>query len=226
MSEIILEAKSIHKTFKKGKVSIPVLKGIDVQLKKGETVAIVGASGAGKSTLLHILGTLEEPTSGKVFFQSNDVFAASEENRSRFRNRHLGFIFQFHHLLPEFSAVENVMLPGMIAGRNGSALRAEAEALLAEVGLSQRLNHKPGELSGGESQRVAVARALMMKPEIILGDELTGNLDSENSGNLISLLLDLNKRLGVGLVIVTHDLEIAKRMSRVIEIRDGRLVQP
>ena len=225
MSEILLEAKSIHKTFKKGKVSIPVLKGVDVSVKKAETVAIVGASGAGKSTLLHILGTLEEPTSGKVFFQSSDVFAGSEEARSRFRNRHLGFVFQFHHLLPEFTAIENVMMPGLIAGRHERHLRAEAEQLLSEVGLSQRFHHKPGELSGGESQRVAVARALMMKPEIILGDELTGNLDSENSSNLISLLLDLNQKRGVSLVIVTHDLEIANRMSRVIEIRDGRLVQ-
>lgn len=225
MSEVLLEAKGIHKTFKKGKVSIPVLKGVDVAIRKGESVAIVGASGAGKSTLLHILGTLEDPTAGKVFFQSQDVFAGSEEKRSRFRNRHLGFVFQFHHLLPEFSAIENVMMPGLIAGRHERHLRAEAEGLLSEVGLSQRFHHKPGELSGGESQRVAVARALMMKPEILLGDELTGNLDSENSSNLISLLLQLNEKRGVSLVIVTHDLEIAKRMSRVIEIRDGRLVQ-
>lgn len=224
MSEILLEAKGIQKTFKKGKLLIPVLRGVDMQILKGETVAIVGASGAGKSTLLHILGTLEEPSGGKVFFQGKDVFAGSEEERSRFRNRHLGFVFQFHYLLPEFTALENVMMAGLIAGRDEKYLKPMAEELLAEVGLAHRLHHKPGELSGGESQRVAVARALLMKPEVILADELTGNLDSENSGHLIGLLLDLNRKHNVGLVVVTHDKAIAQRMSRVVEMRDGRLV--
>ncbi|MBI3544354.1 MAG: ABC transporter ATP-binding protein, partial [Deltaproteobacteria bacterium] len=177
-----------------------------------------------KSTLLHILGTLEEPTTGKVFFENNDVFAGSEDARSRFRNRHLGFVFQFHYLLPEFTALENVMMSGMIAGRDERFLKPLAEELLTEVGLAHRLNHRPGELSGGESQRVAVARALLMKPELLLGDELTGNLDSENSNNLVSLLLDLNRRRNVSLIVVTHDMGLAKRMSRVVEIRDGRLV--
>lgn len=223
-NDIILSAKGIQKTFKKGKLQIPVLKGVDFSVAKGETVAIVGASGAGKSTLLHILGTLEEPTAGKVFFQGKDVFSGSEDERSRFRNRHLGFVFQFHYLLPEFTALENVMMPGLIAGRSESSLKPLAQELLTEVGLAHRLQHKPGELSGGESQRVAVARALLMNPEVLLGDELTGNLDSENSNNLITLLLDLNRKRGVSLVVVTHDVVMAKKMSRVIEMRDGRLV--
>ncbi|MBI3555750.1 MAG: ABC transporter ATP-binding protein [Deltaproteobacteria bacterium] len=223
-SEILLEAKGIQKTFKKGKLLIPVLRGVDFSIVRGESVAIVGASGAGKSTLLHILGTLEEPTAGKVFFEGKDVFAGSEDERSRFRNRHLGFVFQFHYLLPEFTALENVAMAGLIAGRHEKFLNPLAEELLTEVGLAHRLHHKPGELSGGESQRVAVARALMMKPELMLGDELTGNLDSENSNNLISLLLELNRRRGVSLVVVTHDVALAKKMSRVVEMRDGRLV--
>lgn len=224
MNEVLLEAKGIQKTFKKGKLLIPVLRGVDISIAKGETVAIVGASGAGKSTLLHILGTLEEPTAGKVFFQGKDVFSGSEDERSRFRNRNLGFVFQFHYLLPEFTALENVMMAGLIAGRDEKSLRPIAEDLLAEVGLAHRLHHKPSELSGGESQRVAVARALLMKPQILLADELTGNLDSENSSHLISLLLDLNRKHGVSLVVVTHDNGVAKRMSRVVEMRDGRLV--
>lgn len=202
---VLLSAKGIQKNFKKGKLVIPVLKGVDFELERGESVAIIGSSGAGKSTLMHILGTLDEPTSGKVFFQGKDIFSSSEEDRSRFRNRHLGFIFQFHYLLPEFSALENVMMPGLIAGRDEKVLKSTAEELLAEVGLSHRLSHQPGELSGGESQRVAVARALLMGPDILLGDELTGNLDSENSENLISILMDLNKRKSISLVVVTHD---------------------
>jgi len=222
--QVLLEGRGIQKTFKKGKLLIPVLRSVDIAVKRGESVAIVGASGAGKSTLLHILGTLDEPSAGKVYFEGKDVSTGTDEERSRFRNRHLGFVFQFHHLLPEFSALENVMMPGLIAGRTESFLRPFAQELLVEVGLGHRLNHKPGELSGGESQRVAVARALLMKPEVLMGDELTGNLDSENSENLISLLLQLNQKRGVSLVLVTHDLGLAKRMSRVVEIRDGRLV--
>lgn len=223
MSEMLLEAKGIQKIFKKGKLAIPVLKGVDFSVAKGESVAIVGASGAGKSTLLHILGTLEQPTAGKVLFQGKDVFAGSEDERSRFRNRHLGFVFQFHYLLPEFTAIENVMMAGLIAGRDEKHLKPIAEALLAEVGLAHRIHHKPGELSGGESQRVAVARALLMRPDVLLADELTGNLDSENGNLLISLLLDLNRKHGVSLVVVTHDLSVAQRMARVVEMRDGRL---
>jgi lipoprotein-releasing system ATP-binding protein len=223
-SEWLLEARGIQKTFKKGRLAIPVLRGVDFRVKKGETVAIVGASGAGKSTLLHILGTLEEPTAGKIYFEGKDIFHGGEEARSRFRNRHVGFVFQFHHLLPEFTALENVMMPGLIAGRHEKFLRDIAVELLTEVGLAHRLHHKPGELSGGESQRVAVARALLMKPELLLGDELTGNLDSENSGHLINLLLELNRKRGVTLVIVTHEVGLARKMSRVVEMRDGKLV--
>lgn len=224
MSDVLLEAKGIQKTFKKGRLLIPVLRGVDLAISRGETVAIVGASGAGKSTLLHILGTLEEPTSGKVYFEKKEISSIREEEQCLFRNRHLGFVFQFHYLLPEFTALENVMMAGLIAGRHEKFLRPQAEELLAEVGLAHRLHHKPGELSGGESQRVALARALLMKPEILLADELTGNLDSENSNHLISILLDLNRKHGVSLVVVTHDVGVAKRMSRVVEIRDGRLV--
>ncbi len=227
MNKILIEANSISKIFKKGKMNIPVLKNVDFKVHAGETVAIIGSSGAGKSTLLQILGTLDEPTSGKVFFHSDnmkkDLFASSEEDRSIFRNRHMGFVFQFHHLLPEFSALENVIMPGLIAKREEKTLIPIAEKLLAEVGLSNRLGHKPGELSGGECQRVAVARSLFMNPKVIFGDELTGNLDSENSHNLMDFLLQLNKKHGVSLVIVTHDHEVAKRMSRIVEIRDGKL---
>ncbi len=230
MSDLLIEAKFIQKTFKKGKISVPVLKGVDLKIARGETLAIVGSSGAGKSTLMHIMGTLDNPSSGKVMFYTKDkgvrdVFAISEEDRCTFRNRNIGFVFQFHHLLPEFTALENVVMPGLIAGRNESSLVAEAKNLLTEVGLAQRLQHKPGELSGGECQRVAIARALMMKPEILFGDELTGNLDSENSQHLIDLLLGLNKKYGVTLVLVTHDKAVAAKMSRVVEIRDGKILQ-
>lgn len=223
-SSVMLTARGIQKSFKKGKLVIPVLRGVDFEVSKGETVAIIGSSGAGKSTLLHILGTLDEPTTGKVYFNGKDVFADSDEQRCKFRNRHLGFVFQFHYLLPEFSAIENVMMPGLIAGRNEAALKKEAEELLQEVGLSHRLNHRPSELSGGESQRVAIARSLIMNPDLLLGDELTGNLDYENSNNLISILTNLNKKRGVTLVIVTHDRNIAKQLSRTVEIRDGKIV--
>ena len=224
MSETLLEAKNIHKTFKKGKLSIPVLRGVDLTIRRGESLAVVGVSGAGKSTLLHILGTLEDPSLGRIYFNGKDITKSSEAHQCEFRNRHLGFVFQFHHLLPEFSALENVMMPGLIAGRNAAYLKDSAVALLTEVGLAHRLHHKPSELSGGESSRVALARALLMKPDLLLGDEITGNLDSTNSDSLLSLLLDLNQRHSVTLVLVTHDHEIAKRMSRVVEICDGRLV--
>ncbi len=223
MSECLIESRALQKAFKKGRLLIPVLKGIDFQVFKGETVAVVGASGAGKSTLLHILGTLDEPTGGQVFFEGENIFKKSEDERCYFRNRHLGFVFQFHYLLPEFTALENVMLPGFIADRHESALKSYAKDLLTEVGLGHRLHHKPGELSGGESQRVAVARALLMKPDLLFGDELTGNLDSENGEHLLSLLLNLNRSRKVTIVLVTHDFQIARKMSRVVEIKDGFL---
>lgn len=222
-SKFLLEAKGIQKHYKKGKLKISVLKGVNFSVAPQETVAIVGSSGAGKSTLLHILGTLDEPSVGKVFFKGSDIFGRSEEERCRFRNRHLGFVFQFHYLLPEFTALENVMMPGLIAGRSESTLKPEAERLLAEVGLGSRLKHRPAELSGGESQRVALARALIMKPALLLADEPTGNLDSENSAHMMALLSKLNKEHGIGVVVVTHDRVLAGSMQRTVEMKDGQL---
>ena len=223
MSDVLLEARGIIKSYQKSKLIIPVLKGIDFKLHKGETVAIVGSSGAGKSTLLQILGTLDTPTSGKVFFEGKEVFSMKESSRAEFRNRNLGFIFQFHYLLPEFTALENVMMPGLIAGRKNTGLKKEAQELLDMVGLSQRMNHKPSELSGGESQRVAVARALCMRPSLVLGDEITGNLDQENGSRLLSLLLEVNKKFKTSIVLVTHDAKVAAQMSKVVEMVDGNL---
>lgn len=221
--DMLLELRGIQKTYKKGKLRVPILKGVSLALKAGETLAVVGASGAGKSTLLHIMGSLDEPTVGKVYFRGKDVFAMTETERSRFRNRHIGFVFQSHHLLPEFSALENVMMPGLIAGRSATALTSEAKDILGEVGLSHRISHRPSELSGGESQRVALARALLMKPDVILADEPTGNLDTENSKGILDLLQSLNRSMGVSLVVVTHDLDLAGKMGRTVEIVDGRI---
>ncbi len=224
-SSALLEVKGIQKLYQKGKLKVPVLKGVNLAVKKGETIAIVGSSGAGKSTLLHIMGTLDEPTVGKVYFNGQDIFKKSEDERCYFRNRSLGFVFQFHYLLPEFSALENVMMPGMIAGMGGKTLESSAKDLLAQVGLSHRFTHKPSELSGGECQRVALARALVMRPEIVMADEPTGNLDSENSTMLMDLLLGLNRSLGVTIFVVTHDQVLAKNMDRVLEMKDGRLLE-
>ncbi len=219
----LFEVKDLFKSFQKSKVKIPVLRGVDLEVKEGETLAILGASGAGKSTLLHLMGTLDEPTKGKVFFRGKDLFALSEEKRCVFRNRHMGFVFQFHYLLPEFTALENVMLPGFIAGRSESELKRWAKDLLEQVGLGHRLSHRPSELSGGESQRVAVARALVLRPDVIFADEPTGNLDAENSLHLLDLLLEFHKTLGSALVVVTHDQNLASRLGRSLRMVDGQL---
>ncbi len=223
MSELLLRAEGITKSFVKDKKTVPILRGIDLTLRTQELVAITGASGAGKSTLLHVLGTLEPPTSGKLLYGSDsvDLTTFSEKKLSQFRNQTMGFVFQFHYLLPEFSALENVMMPALIGGWKASEASAQAKKLLDFMGLSHRLNHRPMELSGGEQQRVAIARAVILKPKLLLADELTGNLDSENSEKIMQHLIDLHQATGISILLVTHDLQLAKKMQRILVIKDG-----
>lgn len=226
MSDIpLLRAKGIKKSFFKGKAEIPVVRGVDLSIYSGEMIAITGSSGAGKSTLLHILGTLETPSEGQVYFGSSqqDLFKYSDRALSIFRNRSLGFIFQFHYLLPEFSALENVMMPALIAGHARSAAENQARELLKFVGLSHRLEHRPAELSGGEQQRVAIARSVILRPKLLFADELTGNLDSANRDHVMELLVQLNQVTGVAVLLVTHDLDLSRKMHRVLVMRDGLL---
>ncbi|MBL7843343.1 MAG: ABC transporter ATP-binding protein [Cyclobacteriaceae bacterium] len=204
--------------------SLKVLKGINLEVNSGEIVAIVGASGAGKSTLLHIIGTLDTPDTGKLMLKGLDVFSYSSKNLTAFRNKSVGFVFQFHNLLPEFSALENVMIPGWIAGRSTQDVTKRAKELLELLGLGSRLDHKPSELSGGEQQRTAVARALINDPELVLADEPSGNLDSKNAHELHQLFFDLREKLNQTFIIVTHNLEFARMADRTIEIRDGIVV--
>ncbi len=204
---------------------LKVLKGINLDLRRGELVAIVGASGAGKSTLLHIMGTLERPTRGTVLFEGEDVFHLSEQEQAEFRNRRIGFVFQFHHLLPEFTALENAYLPALIQKRPKPEVVADATALLKDVGLGDRLHHKPGELSGGEQQRVAVARALMQRPDLVLADEPTGNLDTHTGEALFALMRELNRARGTTFVIVTHNEKLSAQADRIIHMEDGMIIQ-
>ena len=213
----MIEVKNIHKSFD----ALEVLKGVNLTVKKGEIVAIVGKSGAGKTTLLQIIGTLDRPTAGQVLIEGTDVFAMKERELAAFRNKHIGFIFQFHQLLQEFTALENVCIPAMIAREKEAEYIPRAEKLLRDLGLSERMNHKPNELSGGEKQRVAAARALMMNPDIILADEPTGSLDEKNKKELSELLLQLRKEYGQTILLVTHDKELAGIADRIIEIKDG-----
>ncbi len=215
----MLRATNLEKSYG----DLPVLKGIDLEVKKGEIVAIVGASGAGKSTLLHILGTLDAPDKGKVFIQDKDVFGQNARNLAAFRNKSIGFVFQFHNLLPEFSAVENVMIPGLIGRRSEPEVRQRAISLLEMLGLRDRTDHKPSELSGGEQQRVAVARAMINAPDLILADEPSGNLDSKNAVDLHNLFFQLRKDIGQTFIIVTHNEELAGMSDRKIELKDGRI---
>ena len=219
----LLITRSIVKQYPTASGALDVLKGIDVTIYPGEIIAIVGASGVGKSTLLNILGALDRPTSGEVEIDGALISQLDDRRLAQFRNRTVGFVFQFHHLLPEFTALENVMMPALIARRHGSGVMNRAKQLLTDVGLAPRLSHRPGELSGGEQQRVAVARALMNEPRLVLADEPSGNLDMRASESLHQLLWNLSRRDGRTFIIVTHNLELAKQADRVIELFDGRI---
>lgn len=220
----MIEARALRKVYKNGAKELEVLKGVDLKVKRSEVLAVLGPSGAGKSTLLHLLGGLDSPTAGEVLIGGTDIYALGDNERAKIRNRMIGFVFQFYHLLPEFDALENVILPLMIKG-GGRDLMGRGAELLKAVGLEDRMNHRPGQLSGGEQQRVAIARALINEPELLLCDEPTGNLDSESGENIIELLWELNKSRKMTLMIVTHDAQIARAAQRVLHIRDGKIIQ-
>jgi len=223
MSEAFIQVDQLFKTYGNGAKKVEVLKGIDLAVSPGDRVAIVGASGVGKTTLLHILGTLDQPTSGRVRYEGEDVFTLDERALAFFRNREIGFVFQFHHLLPEFSALENTLMPCLIQGLPKKEAASRAEAILTAVGLKDRLLHKPGELSGGEQQRVAVARAMVLEPKVLLADEPNGNLDTRTGESVLDLLQELNQVKGLTLIVVTHNSALASRMARQIHLVDGRI---
>ena len=225
MTDYVITAAGLVKTFRQGKLDVPVLKGIDISIGVGETHAIVGASGAGKSTLMHLLGGLDHATAGEVTIAGQPISGLSEKKLGQLRNRHLGFIYQFHHLLPEFSARENIAMPLLVRRQDSESALARADEWLARVGLEDRASHKPGELSGGERQRIALARALVTDPDCLLADEPTGNLDSQTAANMLDLMMDLNRQVKTALVVVTHDLNIAGQMQYQWLMEDGKLKQ-
>jgi lipoprotein-releasing system ATP-binding protein len=217
----LIETLGVTRTFRTEAGELTVLRGVDIAVGGGEMLGIIGASGAGKSTLLHILGALDRPTAGRVLFKGGDIGAMDENSLAALRNSSIGFVFQFHHLLPEFNSLENVMLPGLISGMSFAEAEEKASALLSELGLSARVRHRPGELSGGEQQRVAVARALLQNPAVVLADEPTGNLDTATGNDLFRLFLDLNRKKGIAFVVVTHNKTLSDRCHRVLEMADG-----
>lgn len=221
--EFVVSVRNLVKTYRPDGVEVRVLRGLNLDIRAGEMVAVLGASGAGKSTLLHMIGALDRPTDGEIFFREKQIFRLSDAELARFRNRSVGFVFQFHHLLPEFSALENVIIPGLLGGASRRKVEARARELVERVGLGERMSHRPGELSGGEQQRVAVARALVNRPAMVLADEPTGNLDSETADSIYGLLREINQSEGVTFLIVTHNGSIAAQMDKQVVMVDGRI---